>query len=85
MVEDYRTGGGSIVQSIAAAHFEERNQLLEEHEDRRSDYVRTCGDARRQIKSIGTSLQAVDLTIITTGKPMGKILERLQNVRHTRN
>lgn len=84
MVEDYREGGGSIVQSIASTHFEERKQLLEEHEDSTSDYVNTCEDARRRINSIGTRLQAVDLSLITAGKPMDRALETLYNVHSSR-
>lgn len=81
VVEDYRAGGGKIVQSIASAHFEEREQLLEEYEGRRLDYIRTCEGARRRITSIGTGLQGVDLTITTAGQTMDKTLERLKNLR----
>lgn len=80
VVEDYRAGGARIVQSIASAHFEEREQLLEEHEDRRLDYIRTCEDARRHITSIGAGLQGVDLTFTTAGQNMDKTLERLKNL-----
>lgn len=80
MVEDYRAGGGRIVQSIASAHFEERKQLLEGLEDRKLDYIQICEDARRHITSIGTGLQEVDLTITTAGQDRDKTLERLKKL-----
>lgn len=66
MVDDYRIGGGRIVESIAATHENERKQLIEEYENRRLKYVRICEDARRQIESIGTGLEAIDFGKITS-------------------
>lgn len=83
VVEDYRSGGGRIVQSIASAHFEEREQLLQDHEDKGLDYIRTCEEARRHITLIGTGLQGVDLTITTADQTMDKTLENLKNLRRS--
>ncbi|KAJ4404686.1 hypothetical protein N0V82_010448 [Gnomoniopsis sp. IMI 355080] len=79
VVHDYRAGGGKIVESIAATHTNERKQLIEEHNNRRLDYVRICEDARRQIDSIGTDLQAIDFGKITMRTTDTKTLHRLRH------
>lgn len=81
MVDDYRTGGGRIVHSIAATHSNERKQLVEEHEKSRLDYIQICEDARRQINSIGTSLRAIDTGSTAVHKTEEKILDRLSRLQ----
>lgn len=83
VVDDYSTGGGRIVQSIAATHAEEREQLVAAHEKNRLDYVRVCEDARRQIGSIGGDLQDIDIGKITARNSKNETLGRLKRLQQT--
>lgn len=61
VTENYRVEGGKIVRSIENAHVEERQQLIQQHEQRRLNYIGVCENARRHVESIATRLRSIDL------------------------
>lgn len=61
VTENYRVEGGKIVRSIEKAHAEERQQLIQQHEQRRLNYIGVCEDARSHVESIATRLRSIDL------------------------
>lgn len=76
VVDDYRFRGSRIIESIAATHDKEREQLIDEHTKKRLEYIRICENARRQIHLISTSLQAIDFGKIPMRNIKTKTLHR---------
>lgn len=81
VVDDYRNGCSSMVQTISNKHAQERQQLIEDQQQHKANYVQVCEDARRRVGSLRNELDAIQLDDAASHSSGNKAIARLKGLK----